>query len=84
MATVDKFFADNLVRNNGFYDGDDDQSMGDNPRTVTITEYDNAFGGTSYGITSEWEDNKYTPSPFVRRPRLYWQYNPNYENLPNK
>lgn len=74
MSTVDKDFADNMVKNNGFYNGDDDNSCGDNPRCVLVTEYDNAFGGISYGVTFEGERNKYTESEFVRKPRTYWRY----------
>jgi hypothetical protein len=74
MATVDKSFADNLVKHNGYYNGDSDNSMGDNARCIEITEYDNAFGGISYGITFEGRVNVYTPSEFVRNPRCYWKW----------
>lgn len=74
MATADKDFADNLARNQGYYDGDSDNDMGDNPRCVEITEYDNAFGGIGYGLTFDGQQNVYTPSEYVRNPRQYWQY----------
>ena len=76
MPTVDKEFADNLKQHNGYYNGDDDNSLGDNPRCLTITEYDNAFGGVGYGLTFEGEPNRYTESEFVRNPRTYWRYQP--------
>jgi hypothetical protein len=74
MTTVDKEFADNLAANAGYHNGDSDNSMGDNPRCVEITEYDNAYGGIGYGLTFEGRPNRYTPTEFVRNPRLYWQY----------
>lgn len=76
MATFDKAGADNLVKGNGYYNGDSDNSLGDNPRCVEITEYDNAFGGIGYGITFEGRENVYIPSEFVRNPRSYWKYQP--------
>lgn len=74
MSTVDKDFADNIKRHSGFYNGDDDQSMGDNPRCVEITEYDNAYGGIGYGLTFEGQRNRYEASPHVGNPRQYWKY----------
>jgi hypothetical protein len=73
MATFDKSGADNLVKHQGFFNGDDTPAP-DNPRCIEITEYDNAFGGVGYGLTFEGEQNKYTPSEFVRNPRIYWKY----------
>ncbi|MFY2659247.1 hypothetical protein ACOTJ6_13075 [Achromobacter xylosoxidans] len=74
MSTVDKDFADNLKANQGYYNGDDDNSLGDNPRCVEITEYDNAYGGVGYGLTFEGQRNRYTPTEFVRNPRAYWRF----------
>lgn len=74
MGTVDKSFADNIVKHNGYYNGDDDNTFGDNPRCIEITEYDNAFGGIGYGMTFEGQHNVYTPSEFVCNPRLYWKF----------
>lgn len=74
MGTVDKVFADNLVKHNGYYNGDSDNSLGDNPRCIEITQYDNAFGGVGYGLTFEGQKNVYTPSEFVGNPRCYWKY----------
>ena len=74
MGTVDKEFADNIIKHNGYYNGDEDNSMGDNPRCIEITEYNNAFGGVGYGVTFEGESNVYIPSEFVINPRCYWKY----------
>jgi len=75
MATVDKEFADNIALNNGYYNGDDDNSMGDNPRVFLIIKYRNAFGGDGYALIFEGGDpRKYMPSHFVRNPEAYWVY----------
>ena len=76
MGTVDRQFADNLKKNNGYYNGDDSNELGDNPRCVLITEYNNAFGGVGYGLTFEGQFNKYTESEFVKNPTVYWRYRP--------
>lgn len=74
VGTVDKAFADNLVKNNGYYNGDEDNSFGDNPRCIEITEYDNNWGTKGYGLTFESKPNVYKPSEFVHNPRCYWKY----------
>lgn len=75
MGTVNKEFADNLVKHNGYYNGDEDNSFGDNPRCIEITEYDNQYGGKGYGLTfDDGRPNKYTPTEFVRNPKQYWKY----------
>lgn len=74
MATVSKAFADNLIANEGYFNGDSDNSLGDNPRCVEVTEYDNAFDGVAYGLTFEGERNRYEASPHVINPRRYWKY----------
>jgi len=76
MGTVDKHMADNLKMHDGYYNGDDDNSLGDNPRCVLITQYHNQWGGVSYGLTFEGQMNRYTPSEFVRNPTVYWMYRP--------
>ncbi len=74
MSTVDKTFADRIAAGNGWLDGDKDNSLGDNPRTVKIVEYDNAWGGKSYGLIFEGCDpDRYAKSKFVRNPRVYWE-----------
>lgn len=74
MTTVDKEFADNLKANQGYRNGDDDNTLGDNPRCIEITEYDNAWGGVGYGLTFEGQRNRYTLSEYVMNPRCYWRY----------
>lgn len=74
MSTVDAAFAENLKQHAGYYNGNDDNSMGDNPRVVEITEYDNAYGGVAYGLTFAGKRNVYTASDFVRNPRQFWKY----------
>jgi hypothetical protein len=74
MGTVDKAFAENIAKNDGYYNGDSNNDLGDNPRCVLITEYDNAYGGQGYGLTFEGQRNVYTPSEYVRNPRRYWSY----------
>ena len=76
MGTVDRAFADNLKANRGYYNGDDNNDLGDNPRCILITEYDNAFAGVGYGLTFEGQYNKYVRSEFVKNPRIYWEYHP--------
>lgn len=73
MTTVDKEFADNIAHHNGWYNGDNDNSLGDNPQVVKIVEYDNAWDGKGYGLVFAGQPNKYTPSPYVRNPRTYWE-----------
>lgn len=75
MGTVNKAFADNIVEHDGFYNGDKDNSLGDNPRCIEITEYDNNWGGKGYGLTMQGQRNVYTPSPHVRNPKCYWKVN---------
>ena len=72
MTTVDKEFADNIARNKGFYNGEDDNSLGDNPRVVKIVKYKNAWGGDSYGLVYEGIRDKYVATEFVNNPITYW------------
>jgi hypothetical protein len=65
MATVSKGLADELKNADGYY--------ADDPRVLRIVEYDNAFGGVGYGIEYNGQVGKYSPSEFVRNPRVYWQ-----------
>lgn len=75
MGTVNKAFADNIKQHNGYYNGDSDNTMGDNPRCIEITEYDNNWGGKGYGLTFEGRENVYTASEFVHNPVCYWKFN---------
>lgn len=63
MSTVDKAVADRIVA--GEFTEDN---------ATRIVEYDNAFGGISYGVTfGDEPKGKYLePTPFVQNPRIYW------------
>ena len=65
MPTVNKDIADAIKANNGRY--------ADDPRVYRIVEYDNAFGGVSYGLEYRVTENRYCESEYVRNPRVYWQ-----------
>lgn len=73
MTTVDRDFAARIKAGDGWLDGDRDNTYGDNPRCVQIIEYDNAWGGKAYGLVFEGQRNKYTPSPYVRNPKTWWE-----------
>lgn len=77
MATLDKEFIDNIIANNGFYDGVTTPSP-DNPRCIKIVEYTNAWGRLSYGAVFEGEhsdpDRYEQPTEYVVNPRVYWKY----------
>lgn len=74
MGTVNKEFADNIAKHNGWYNGDSDNSLGDNPQVICITRYENAFGGVGYGLTFFGQHNKYLEeTEFVRNPIIYWE-----------
>lgn len=75
MATIDsKDFVDNIIRNNGFYNGDDEDAP-DNPRCVKIVEFINMGGRIAWGVMFEGDNlNKYAASEFVRNPRTIWEY----------
>jgi hypothetical protein len=73
MPTVDKDIADRIVKNDGYYTPVSEYDGPDNPLHSEITEYDNAFGGVSYGLTVSGVPNVYTPSKYVRNPRCYWK-----------
>lgn len=65
MPTVGKTIADVIRVGNGYY--------ADDPRVTSIIEYDNAWGGVSYGLNYRGRENRYTESDFVRNPRVYWE-----------
>lgn len=63
MATVGKDIADRIVA--GEFAEDDARK---------IVEYDNAFGGVSYGVIFGNQDpDYYRETEFVRNPRVYWE-----------
>lgn len=63
MNTVSKEIADRIIA--GEFPEDD---------CVQIVEYDNAWGGVSYGCCFGLENiHKYRASAYVRNPRVYWK-----------
>lgn len=81
MSTVDKSFADNIIRHNRYYDGNSENYLGDNPRCDRIIRYTNAWGKDAYGLLFEGQANKYTESLYVISPELYWQFSPTGEQI---
>jgi len=77
MATIDdKDFIDNIIKNNGYYNGDDDNSLGDNPRIIQIIEYTNAWGNRTWAILTLQDviSDRYRASQYVRNPKTIWTY----------
>jgi hypothetical protein len=78
MATIDsKPFVDNIIKHNGYYNGDDDNTMGDNPRCIKIVEYTNAWGNLAWGTIFEGEHDpqRYErPTEYIHNPRVLWEY----------
>lgn len=70
MSTVDKGFADKMVKCGGVMYPDDPFE----PPVNRIVEYTNAWGKKAYGMTFEGQDaDKYMrPSEYVIEPRVYW------------
>lgn len=64
MATVSKGIADKIVEGDGYYS--------DDPRVFRIVEYTNMAGSKAYGIEYEHELGRYSESPYVRNPVVYW------------
>jgi hypothetical protein len=64
MGTVNKEIADKIAKRNGYYS--------DDPRVYWIIEYDNVFGGVSYGLEYSNDIGRYAESEFVLNPRIYW------------
>lgn len=62
MTTVSKEIADKIIA--GEYPED---------QWVQIIEYDNAWNGVAYGCEHIGSIGKYSPSPYVRNPRVYWK-----------
>jgi hypothetical protein len=77
MATVDKAFADKIIAGDGYYDNDDTDDLGDNPRCVKIVRYINAWGNEAYGLVMESDRDpaRYDRhTEFVENPTVYWEY----------
>ena len=60
--TVSKEIADRIIA--GEFNEDN---------CTLIVEYDNAWGGKGYGCMFNNAPNGYTPSEFVRKPKVYWK-----------
>ncbi len=60
MSTVSKKIADDVLA--GKYPED---------RWVQVIEYDDAWGGVAYGLENAHSIGRYSPSEYVRNPRLY-------------
>ncbi|MEI6877147.1 MAG: hypothetical protein WCL50_18695 [Spirochaetota bacterium] len=64
MSTVDRKLADEIVKGEGYYK--------DDPQVKRIVEYDNAWGGVSYGLEYAPSLGRYVATEYVRNPRVYW------------
>jgi hypothetical protein len=65
MATVSKEIADRIIA--GEFAAEDGWPQ-------RIVEYDNAFGGVSYGVEQyPNEIGRYSESSYVHNPRVYWK-----------
>lgn len=78
MGTFNKSSADRMIAGKGWIEPDEvyPHNAPDNPRAIVIVEYDNAFGGLSYGVTFEGDRSPYrymNPSASIQNPRIYWE-----------
>lgn len=65
MGTVSKEIADQITA--GKYADEDGWP-------IRIVEYDNQWGGVSYGVEQRERDRgRYRETEFVRNPRVYWE-----------
>ena len=68
MGTVSKKIADDIIA--GKYADEDGWPL-------RIVEYTNAWGGQSFGVEhAAHEYGKYSASPTVINPRVYWERKP--------
>lgn len=67
MATIDsKKAVDKLIANNGYYEDDE--------RVIKIVQYENNWGGISYGLIYQSESlDRYNPSPFIHNPKVLFE-----------
>ena len=63
MSTVSKTLADEIVKNDGFYE--------DDPRVVQIIEYDTYWGGKAYKLM--YRDFIPEETHYFNSPRIYWK-----------
>ena len=75
MATIDsKTFVDNIIAHNGFYNGDDEDTL-DNPRCVKVVEFINMGNRIAWGLIFKGDNlDKYRASEFVKNPKTIWEY----------
>lgn len=64
MATVSYALANIIAANDGYYM--------DDPRVVRIVEYTDMGGKLAYGLEYEHQRGKYSESPYVRNPTIFW------------
>jgi len=76
MATVnDRELVDRLIANNGHYEANWRDDPTADPPVLSITEYTNDWGGTSYGLCYPADPpDKYAASLFVHQPKILFQH----------
>lgn len=75
--TNSKDWVDNMISNNGYYNGDDDNSLGDNPRCVKIVEYRNNWNTICWGAVFEDEVDKFKydlETEYIHDPKVIWEF----------
>lgn len=81
MATIDnKSFIDNIIANNGWhsstFENEADKEEPDNPRVHSITEYTNASGIVTWGVTFVIDrdtDRYLLETEYVNNPKVIWK-----------
>ena len=64
MTTINsKAIIDKIIESNGHYS--------DDPQVKSIVKYQNTWGGVAYGLNYT-EENRYTPTQYVRLPETIW------------
>jgi hypothetical protein len=71
MPTLSKEQVDNIIKHNGWYNGD----RSDPPRIVKVVQYNNKFNGAlAYGCVYEGGDLMgYETSPACHNPKVIWE-----------
>ena len=66
MATVSKDLAEQIIKQNGYYE--------DDPRVMQVVKYSNNWGGESWAVLYEKDvvTNRYAASEYVRNPQIIW------------
>ena len=66
MATINKDLAEKIIAQDGYFEND--------PRVLKVVEYDNMWGGKSYGIIyPEDSPDRYEETQYVRNPKTLWE-----------